>query len=514
MNRDDELLFADETDSRGECQQTLWKVLIADDEEEVHAVTRMVLDKFSFEGRKLKLFSAYSGQETKRLLQQHPDIAVLLLDVVMEEDTTGLEVVRYIREELQNHFVRIVLRTGQPGQAPERQVTMEYDINDYKEKTELTAQKLFTTITGLLRAYRDLRTIEKSRKGLEYITEISASLFKQQLLHNFMSGLLTHIASLFQTGENGSSSSLSGVALTRKAQDLLVIAGTEDFRASHGLSAQNVVSPAIFQFLIRTVEQQRHSFLSNMFAGYFATTNGSEHLLYIEGRHDFNQLEQELLKVLMANVAVALENLDLNQAIIETQREVLFTLGEVVETRTRHSHHHVKNVAEWSYRLALKAGLSQDDANLLRLASPLHDVGKLGIPDEIIHKQDTLTDQEYHTFIQHPLIGYQILKNSRQPVIRTAAQMALQHHERWDGKGYPQGLKETEIHIFARITKIADAFDELCHPSLEEEIDTEHIVNFFTQGRGTIFDPNLVDIFLEHLDEFLPRQTDHEHTGQ
>ena len=119
----------------------------------------------------------------------------------MEEDTTGLEVVKYIREDLNNTFVRIILRTGQPGQAPERQVTMEYDINDYKEKTELTAQKLFTTIIGLLRGvsrFTDDR--KKAGKVLEHIAAISSSLFEYQSLSCFMEGLLEHLASLLQVG--------------------------------------------------------------------------------------------------------------------------------------------------------------------------------------------------------------------------------------------------------------------------------------------------------------------------
>ncbi len=138
--------------------------MIADDEEEVHAVTRMVLDNFTFEGRGLELFSAYSGSDTKKLLHQHPDTAVLLLDVVMEEDTTGLESSNIFAKNLRIDLSESFCAPGSPARRPERQVTMEYDINDYKEKTELTAQKLFTTIIGLLRAYRDLRKIEKSRK--------------------------------------------------------------------------------------------------------------------------------------------------------------------------------------------------------------------------------------------------------------------------------------------------------------------------------------------------------------
>ena len=133
MNRDEDLQFIEEYGVDENLSGSRpWKVIIADDEEEVHAVTRMVLEGFRFDGQGLDLLGAYSGAETQALLRLHPDTAVVLLDVVMEEDTSGLQVVKYIRNELKNSFVRIIMRTGQPGQAPERQVTMEYDINDYK----------------------------------------------------------------------------------------------------------------------------------------------------------------------------------------------------------------------------------------------------------------------------------------------------------------------------------------------------------------------------------------------
>ena len=133
-----------------------WKVLIVDDEPEVHNVTRLVLGNFRFADRRLQFLSAHSAAEARELLKTHHDAAVVLLDVVMESEQAGLQLVRSIREELGNPFVRIVLRTGQPGQAPEQEVIATYDINDYKEKTELTAPKLATTMYTALRAYRDM----------------------------------------------------------------------------------------------------------------------------------------------------------------------------------------------------------------------------------------------------------------------------------------------------------------------------------------------------------------------
>ncbi|MDM8528520.1 PAS domain-containing protein [Anaerolineales bacterium HSG24] len=143
-----------------------WKVLVIDDDHEVHAMTEIALRGFTFSGKPLNLISAYSGKEAQQLIDSHPDAALILLDVVMEEKDSGLQVVKYIREEIQNQLIRIILRTGQPGEAPEESVIVNYNINDYKTKTELTHRKLFTTMIATLRSYQDVMTIEANRRRL------------------------------------------------------------------------------------------------------------------------------------------------------------------------------------------------------------------------------------------------------------------------------------------------------------------------------------------------------------
>ena len=165
----DELFAAEETakySTESLLQTEAWKVLIIDDEEDVHAVTRLVLRGFSFEGKKLKFLDAYSAEEGRQILQENPDIAIVLLDVVMESTTAGLDLVEHIRKKLGNQFVRIVVRTGQPGHAPESRVVAAYDIDDYELKTELTAEKLFTVIISSLRAYKTIRAIDTHRREL------------------------------------------------------------------------------------------------------------------------------------------------------------------------------------------------------------------------------------------------------------------------------------------------------------------------------------------------------------
>ncbi len=149
----------------------MWKVIVVDDEEAVHRITKIVLSNFSFESQKVRLISAYSTNEAKLEIKKNPDTALVLLDVVMEKNSSGLDLVKYIRDEMNNKNVRIVLRTGQPGQAPREEIIFKYDINDYKEKDELTSEKLITTVASSLRAFRDIITLESLKKHLDELVE-------------------------------------------------------------------------------------------------------------------------------------------------------------------------------------------------------------------------------------------------------------------------------------------------------------------------------------------------------
>ncbi len=173
-----------------------WKIAVIDDEPAVHDGTRFALADYKLNGQGLEIISAYSAAEGRELMRNHPDVAVVLLDVIMESDAAGLDLVEFIRNELKNDTVRIILRTGQPGQAPERRVIVDYDINDYKAKTELTADKLFTAMTAALRSYQQLQRMVETRRGLEIIIEAASTLFDFRSMQRLAEGVLTQIASL------------------------------------------------------------------------------------------------------------------------------------------------------------------------------------------------------------------------------------------------------------------------------------------------------------------------------
>jgi len=195
---------------------------------------------------------------------------------------------------------------------------------------------------------------------------------------------------------------------------------------------------------------------------------------------------------------------DLNEEIWNTQHEMLNLLGEIGETRSNETGNHVRRVSKYSKLLAELYGLSDDEAKLLYSASPMHDIGKIGIPDSILLKPGKLEAQEYEIMKTHSSIGYDILKNSRRPLLQAAAIVAREHHEKWDGSGYPRALSGHNIHIYGRITALADVFDALsCVRVYKKAWPMEQIIEFIVNERAKHFDPDLVDIFMANIDSFI-----------
>jgi PAS domain S-box-containing protein len=194
---------------------------------------------------------------------------------------------------------------------------------------------------------------------------------------------------------------------------------------------------------------------------------------------------------------------ELHEELEATQREIVYKMGEIGETRSKETGNHVKRVAEYSKLLAELCGLSSKEADILFTASPMHDIGKVGIPDAILNKPGRLDDKEWKIMKTHSIIGYNILKNSKREVLKAAAIVAREHHEKWDGSGYPRKLKGEKIHIYGRITAIADVFDALgsdrCYKKAWED---EKIFKLLKEEKGKHFDPTLVDLFMKNVDEF------------
>jgi len=195
---------------------------------------------------------------------------------------------------------------------------------------------------------------------------------------------------------------------------------------------------------------------------------------------------------------------ELNDELEDTQREIIFTLGAIAEERSKETGNHVKRVAEYSYMLARMYGMSAEEALLLKNASPMHDIGKIGIPDRILNKPGRFTDKEFEVMKAHAEIGHEMLKHSHRSIFEVASIVAYEHHEKYNGQGYPRGIKGEEIHIYGRITAVADVFDALGSDRVYKKAwPIEKIVKLFKEERGEHFDPVLIDLFLDNLDKFL-----------
>jgi len=198
------------------------------------------------------------------------------------------------------------------------------------------------------------------------------------------------------------------------------------------------------------------------------------------------------------------EILHLNREIIKTQKEIIFLLGGVVESRSKETINHVKRVGIFSGKLARLYGLDANKVFLIKNAAPLHDVGKIGIPETILQKPGKLTNEEFEIIKKHTLIGYELLKNSKLPILKTAALIAKEHHENYDGSGYPFGLKCEDISIEGRIIALTDVFDALSSKRCYKKAwEIDRVIKFIKENKAKKFDPNLVDLFLKHIDEFL-----------
>ncbi|WP_227396348.1 HD domain-containing phosphohydrolase [Jeotgalibacillus aurantiacus] len=218
----------------------------------------------------------------------------------------------------------------------------------------------------------------------------------------------------------------------------------------------------------------------------------------------FSEKDITYLSLAATYTGQSIEKAILYSELVESQKEVIYTMGSIGESRSAETGNHVKRVAKYSYIIARGAGLSEEEASLIELASPMHDIGKVSIPDAILNKPGKLTNEEFAVMKQHTLTGYSIFKNSKRKILQAAAVIAKTHHEKWNGKGYPEGLSGEEIPLYGRIVAIADVFDALAtERPYKKAWPLEEILNLINQEKGKHFDPQLVDVFFDQLPKIL-----------
>lgn len=290
-------------------QKSRWRVLVVDDDKEVHESTHFALKNIDILGKPVELIHAYNAAETLAALKHNNDIALLLLDVVMEEEDTGLRLVKQIRDA-GFHELRIVLRTGQPGYAPEISVLREYDINDYRTKSELTQTRLVSLLTTSFRNYQQLHVINESRRGLSLIINSAKDIFKRKNLELFSQGVLTQLVSLL------GSSAAGAVCLYLKQDDnllnhLKVITAIGRFQYLKGQTLSNNKNWELMDAFLKSKASDTGIYTQDCLGMFFSATEGHELFVYVD---EFNTDCDEtlaLLRVFAGNIAIAFENLSL-----------------------------------------------------------------------------------------------------------------------------------------------------------------------------------------------------------
>jgi signal transduction histidine kinase/CheY-like chemotaxis protein len=282
-----------------------WKIAIIDDDHAVHDGTRFALSDYRLNGQGLEILSAYSAADGRQLLRSHPDVAVVLLDVIMETDTAGLDLVEFIREDLKNETVRIILRTGQPGQAPERRVIVDYDINDYKAKTELTADKLFTALTAALRSYLQLQRMVETRRGLEIIIEAASALFDFRSMQRLAEGVLTQVASLLNVD-------CAGILVLREPdysqEGFSVLAGSGCYSRFIGSGLSEILDQDLRRLVQEAFTRRRHEFSPQRSVLYIQTLSGREVVVVLEAARQLSDTDRALVEIFCSRFSIAFDN--------------------------------------------------------------------------------------------------------------------------------------------------------------------------------------------------------------
>lgn len=539
-----------------------WKVLIVDDEQEVHDVTLLVLRNFEFEGKTLELLHAYSATEGIRMFGEHKDIAVALIDVVMDGDDAGLRLIRHVRQSMGNQFVRIILRTGQPGVAPEREVISRYDINDYKEKTELSAQKLFSVMISALRGYRDIKALDDIRRGVERMLETATALFRARTIPRFAEIALGKLVSLFDQEKAILEDRIGGGIFVAQTSQLFP---RGEILAHIGSPA--MVAPGLHSILLHQGSDIEPA--TNSLSIRISTRYNEEYLIRLSLGRPITALDLSLAELFRLKATLALEHLILLQKNQDAQRQAINALARLVEDRattknsgffrnvqettppintlaehisdiyTRHgltsstgfvdflyqlatqaeivawgsaerAAGHIVRIGNYAEYIARELGLATEFCEAIKIAAGLHDMGNLfspAYPMSSWYQADAAARRQASA---HTLSGKDfLLCNSSTtlptPILRMAADIAMHHHEAWVGSGYPNGLSGKSIPISARIVAIADFFDTHTHPQLDGDkpalSDTE--VYELMTASSYYFDPEIVNVFLKNYNKIL-----------
>lgn len=445
-------------------------ILIVDDTDtNIHILIELLDDKYD-------ILASLNGHDAIEIINEE-QIDLILLDIMMPE-IDGYEVCKRLKENSKTKDIPIIFITAKTD---EESIKKAYEVGGVDYIT-----KPFKAIEVLSRINTHL-TLAEQKTFLEHSLEENMILLNQYKQVVDESSLVSKTDLMGKiTYANDEFAKISGYTkdeLIGKSQN--IVRHPDVANSVYKEMWQTIKNKRIWRGEVKNEKKDGTYYVVFAIIMPILDLNG-DIKEYISVRHDITDIY------------------NLKQEIVETQKEVVFTMGAIGETRSKETGKHVKRVAEYSRVFGKYCNLSEEEIELLVDASPMHDIGKIAIPDNILHKTGKLNDEEFQIMRTHAEIGYTMLNHSSRPLLKTAAIIALEHHERWDGNGYPNYLKGEEIAIEGRITAIADVFDALgSQRCYKKSWKDEDIFEYLKKEKGKQFDPNLVDIFFEHIDEFL-----------
>ena len=298
-----ENLYAFDTNAAPQAKNKAWKILIVDDDPDIHSVTKMALSFVEFENRPLELISAFTSIEARQLIAFHPDIAVILLDMVIENESAGLDLVKFIREELRNNAVRIILRTGQKATLPESKTVTEYDINDYKNKAELTSQKLFTSVIIAIRGFRDFKAAYAIRNGLDVLTSAARKLGNGASIKEFFSDSLNWLGVLLFLERNSYYMPINGFAARQTDSGVIIQAVAGDFKKFIGSELSTVVGSTLFGTIKSAVSANTNVLDGSHMIVIIDPIKGDPAVLVIELTRALEDWEKSVITLYSSNIS-------------------------------------------------------------------------------------------------------------------------------------------------------------------------------------------------------------------
>lgn len=436
-------------------------VLIVDDSEMVHQRLKDYISKIDIESDTILTHSCYSFEEFKGIFSPG-SYALVITDLFMERETSGIDVINHVRHSCYDEKTRIMLITDYPQKVPGDLLTREYDVNGYIEKSAFNPITVGIAVKSLLKSYKDIVTFENAIKTVDDF------LISQQSLPivDMVRELMYQIRSFLSIKEPNMKLEVSA----------------------------KLDNEVVFEF----EDTEQKSKMSSKFFEIDLLGNNLQVCVY--SSRPLSHFEEEYIITILNSLKYSIAYSELSNI----QNEVVLKLSNVIEIRSGETAQHVKRVGEITYLLSKEYGMDEKYAQMLKIASSLHDVGKIGIPDNILKKPERLSAEEFAIMKEHPLIGFELLKNSRWKLFELGALISLQHHERWDGAGYPYGLKGQEIAPEARIVQVADVFEALTHDRCYRPAwSIDRAVEYMHDMSGKQFDPDVIEIFKKRLWDIL-----------